>query len=134
MNVNDLPTVEAILNGVALVQMVLAWIVVRAGQKERHKQLMLGALLSSALFLACYLVYHTFGTSKEYVGAVGWFYYPMLISHIVLAALIPVLVGRVVFLAWKQQWAKHRSLARKVLPIWIYVSFTGILVYLMVHA
>jgi len=94
---------------------------------------MISAIIASVGFLTCYVIYHVTGEQKHYVGNWPTFYYTILISHIPLAFITPFLVIFVVVQALRNNLAKHRKFARITLPIWAYVSVTGILIYLLVH-
>lgn len=128
-----LPLYEAVLNGCAFVLMVIALISIKSGNKSLHKAFMIGAIACSAGFLVLYLYYHYNFESVRYVGPYRPFYLAILITHIPLAAFVPVLVGLTVWRAIKEQWASHRRLAKFTVPIWSYVSITGILIYLMLR-
>lgn len=98
---------------------------------ELHRKLMLSAVSISVLFLLSYVTYHATHESAKYLGSLGWFYYPMLISHIILAAVIVPLVLVTLVRALNQRFDRHRKIARIALPLWLYVTTTGVLVYLM---
>ncbi len=129
----DLPFIEACFNGLALAWMLLGLVAIRMNLKNTHRLCMVIALLSSAVFLGCYIVYHLTADPVYYQGDWRITYYFILVSHIILAAVTPFLVGITVFRAIKGQWPQHRWWAKRTLPIWAYVSITGILVYYMVH-
>lgn len=107
-------------------------VAVKKGRKELHKYLMLAAVGSSAIFLGLYLIYHFNVPSKTYTGEWGSIYYPILITHILLAIFVPFMVGFILLKAFKGEFQKHKKFARITFPIWAYVSITGIVVYLMV--
>ena len=131
----NLPFYEAICNAVALFFMLLGFYFIKSGKKEQHIKCMLTALFFSALFLGLYLTYHFSGVpTKKYTGDLSTFYYGILITHIILAAVSPFLVGFVTFKGLKGELASHKKFARFTLPIWVYVSATGIAIYFMVHA
>jgi len=129
----DLPFVEACFNGLALLWMLLGYAAIRMKLERTHKFCMFVALLCSAIFLGCYLVYHLTSEPVYYQGDWRLFYYFILITHVILAAMTPFLVGITVYRALKLQLDKHRWWAKLTLPIWAYVSITGIMVYYMVH-
>jgi uncharacterized membrane protein YozB (DUF420 family) len=106
---------------------------IKSGKRELHKKLMLSAVSSSAIFLGLYLVYHFNVDSKQYEGSFGFIYFPVLISHIILAITVPFLVGKILWHAFRNEMAIHKKWARVTFPIWAYVSVTGIVVYFMVH-
>lgn len=130
-----LPHVTAGLNAVALVLLLAGFALVRSGRRETHRKVMLAAVATSGLFLAVYLVYHA--TAPIFVfrgqGAVRPVYYTLLISHVVLAAAVTPMIALTVWRAWKGRFDMHRGLARWTLPLWLYVSVTGIVVYAMLY-
>ncbi|CAA7625656.1 conserved membrane hypothetical protein [Candidatus Terasakiella magnetica] len=132
---NTLPHVTAILNATALGFLVAGFTFIRAGRRDLHKRAMLGAVATSALFLVFYLLYHF--TAPIFVfrgtGTVRPIYYVLLISHVVLAAAVTPMVAVVLFRALRGTFDSHRRIARWTLPIWLYVSVTGIIVYLMLY-
>ena len=131
----DLPAVNATLNATAAVLLVCGYLAIRSERRRLHGWLMGAALTTSAAFLVCYLVYHYHHGSTRYegTGALRAVYLAILLSHIVLAAgmVIPVLM--VVSRAVRRRWEAHRRLARWTLPIWLYVSVTGVVIYFMLH-
>lgn len=128
-----LPFYEAILNGCAFVLMIIALISIKNGNKSLHKAFMIGAIACSAGFLTMYLYYHFHFESLRYVGPHRSIYLGILLTHIPLAAIVPVLVGLTVWWAIKERWPSHRKVAKITVPIWSYVSVTGILIYLMLR-
>lgn len=135
MNVDSLPTVNAILNSLATVFIVTGWIHIRAGRKSSHRNAMLAAVATSTLFLASYLYYHAHAGSTRFteVGVVRTIYFTILLTHTILAALTPFLVGTSVVLAVRGNFERHKRVARWTLPIWLYVSVTGVAIYLMLY-
>lgn len=125
--------VDAALNGLALVLIVAGLIAVKAGRIELHKKLMLAAVGASAAFLVCYLIYHFNAEAVKYEGEYGVVYFPLLISHIVLAAVQVPLILVTVWLGLKDRRARHKKWAKVTAPIWLYVSITGVIVYLMLY-
>ena len=135
MSVSDLPALNATLNAVSAMFLLLGYFFIRTKQVNRHKAAMLAAFSTSILFLVSYLVYHYHVGSKPFPGQ-GWIrsvYFVILISHVVLAAAIGPLAIATLTLAWKERFQTHRRLARWTLPLWLYVSLTGIVVYLMIY-
>jgi uncharacterized membrane protein YozB (DUF420 family) len=133
-----LPAVNATLNGLAAVLLVAGLMAIKAGRRERHKQLMLAAFAVSTAFLACYLYYHfaiAKGHPTEFRGTGGAkaAYFTLLISHTVLAAVNLPMVLRTLWLAHRLRWDAHRRLARWTFPIWLYVSVTGVVVYVVLY-
>lgn len=128
---STLPKLNAALNGLAAIVLITAWRAILRKNIVLHKRLMLTAVALSALFLVSYVVQHGSFHSVKYGGGLGWVYYPILISHIILAAVIVPLVLITLVRALSARFDKHRKIARWTLPLWLYVSITGVLVYLM---
>lgn len=133
------PLVNALLNGTAAVLLVCGLVAIKAGAQRLHEQLMGAAFLVSAAFLTSYLIYH-FGPQKELgptefhgTGALKTAYYALLISHVLLAVVNLPMVLRTFWLAHRRRFDEHRRLARLTFPIWLYVSVTGVLVYLALY-
>ena len=133
--VHPLATTNAVLNSVATVLLVAGWILARRGQVAAHRAVMVAAFLTSAVFLACYLAYHYAVGHVRFQGegVVRAIYLAILISHILLAVAVPALALRMFFLAWRGRFDAHRRLGRITLPIWLYVSVTGVVIYLMLY-
>ncbi len=133
-----LPRVNAILNGVATVLLVIGFVFIRRGKWKAHRNMMLAAFGVSVLFLISYVTYHALrgGLSTPFGGEgavlVG-VYYTILISHIILAAIVPVLAILTLNRGLRKRYVSHKKIARWTLPIWLYVSVTGVLVYLMLY-
>lgn len=137
MNYQDLPTLNAILNGSAAAVLLVGFAFIKRGKRVGpHKASMLTGLALSSAFLTSYLIYH-FGYGRETpFEAVGWIrtaYYVMLVSHVFLAALLVPLVGTTLWFALRGAFERHRKIARWTFPIWMYVSVTGVLVYLALY-
>jgi putative membrane protein len=131
----DLPAVNATLNATSAVLLASGYRFIRRRQIIAHKRCMLAACATSALFLLSYLTYHYYVGSMPFRGQ-GWvrlLYFVILISHTVLAAVIVPLVLITVFRAWKADFRKHVRIARWTLPIWLYVSVTGVVIYMMLY-
>ena len=135
MQLSDLPALNAVLNGTAATLLVLGRLAIRAGNEVRHRTLMVSATTVSAVFLVSYLVYHAQHGSTPFTGegAVRTLYFTILITHTVLAALVPPLVVATLTLALRGHRTRHRQLARFTWPIWMYVSVTGVIIYLMLY-
>ena len=135
MDIHVLPAVNACLNATSAVLLVAGYRAIRAGRRETHQRLMLAAFSVSVLFLVCYLIYHAQVGSVPFQGQgpVRKVYFAILISHTILAALVPPLAGVTLYRAWKGRFDKHRRLARIALPVWLYVSVTGVVVYWMLY-
>jgi putative membrane protein len=133
--VHPLATTNALLNALATVLLVAGWRFIRRGDVRRHRAAMVAAFAVSAVFLVCYLTYHALVGHVPFrgQGAVRPVYFTILISHIVLAAAVPVLAIAMFVLAWRGRFETHRRLGRIALPIWLYVSVTGVLIYLMLY-
>ncbi len=135
MSISSLPTVNAILNGTSAVLLVIGYYFIRRRRWKVHRAFMLTAFAVSTLFLVSYLIYHVHVGSMPFQGQ-GWIrpmYYAILISHIVLAAAIVPLALVTLAQAFRKRFVRHRGIARWTLPIWLYVSVTGVLVYLMLY-
>ncbi len=135
MDVRDLPALNALLNASSAVLLVVGYRLIRQGRREAHRKAMTAALIVSALFLASYLVYHAQVGSVRFQKT-GWIrpvYFSILISHTILAACVAPMALITVWRAWKGRFDRHRRLARITLPLWLYVSVTGVLVYLMLY-
>ena len=130
-----LPALNAFLNGTSAVLLAVGYVFIRQKKVATHRAYMLSAFGVSSLFLISYLVYHS-QVGPTPFGGQGWVravYFPLLISHITLAAVILPFVLITIYRAWSEQFDKHRKIARWTLPIWLYVSVTGVIVYLMLH-
>ena len=135
MTVHDLPAVNASLNATAAVLLLTGYSLIRRGKREMHRTVMLAAFGVSILFLICYVIYHLEVGSVKFQGH-GWVrpvYFTILITHVILAATVPVLAILTLRRALRGEFAKHRKLARVTFPIWLYVSITGVIVYLMLY-
>jgi uncharacterized membrane protein YozB (DUF420 family) len=130
-----LPAVNATLNSIAFILLLFGWRAARAGERATHKKFMIAALTTSAAFLTCYLVYHYSGEPTKFTHE-GWpktLYFAILITHVPLAALMVI---PIIYLAWMgltDRIERHRRLARIVMPVWVYVSITGVLIYFMLY-
>ncbi len=134
LDVSALPTVNASLNGLTTVLLLVAVGMVKTGRIEAHKRFMLGAFGTSAAFLVSYVLYHSFKAApKAYVGDHRGLYLAILLSHIVLAAGIAPLALFTLYRGWFGHLEKHRRLARLTLPVWLYVSVTGVVIYWMLY-
>ncbi len=130
-----LPAVNATLNGVATMFLTAGWVFIRRREIARHRACMLGAFATSALFLTSYLVYHANVGSVPFggQGTIRLVYFAILITHIMLAALILPLALVTLSRALARRFDKHRRIARWTLPIWLYVSVTGVVIYVMLY-
>lgn len=135
MTVRDLPALNALLNATTAVLLLCGWLLIRRGRREAHRRVMLAALATSGAFLVSYLAYHAQVGSVRFQGrgAVRAVYFTVLVTHTVLAAAIVPLVAVTVVRALKGQFTRHRRWARVTLPLWAYVSATGVAVYWMLY-
>jgi len=127
--------VNAVLNGTSAVLLFTGYLFIRRRQVTAHKICMLSAFVTSIVFLMSYLTLRYFAGFTAFQGQ-GWirpFYFTLLISHTILAATIPPLAVTVLYRAFREQFTKHRWIARVTLPVWFYVSVTGVIVYLMLY-
>lgn len=130
-----LPTVNAILNTTASVLLVWGYVLIRRRRIEAHRKVMVAAFTVSVLFLISYLVYHSQVGSVRFqkTGAIRTIYLGILLTHTVLAALAAPMALVTLRRGWQERYAAHRRLARWTLPVWLYVSVTGVVVYLMLY-
>jgi len=139
MDVHELPAVNAILNGTAAILLVRGYSLIRAGKRQQHKNTMIAAFAVSVVFLISYLIYHANSGIIYYqkTGFIRYVYFTILYTHTPLAAAVPVLAIITLRRALKAEktgdFSRHRRIARWTLPIWLYVSVTGVLVYLMLY-
>ena len=135
MTVRDLPALNAVLNATSALLLLLGFLAIRRGAKHVHRRFMLGALVTSSLFLTSYLAYHLQVGSVRFTGQ-GWIrtvYLTILLTHTVLAVVIVPLVLVTVSRAVRGRFVQHRQIARLTLPLWAYVSVTGVVVYWMLY-
>ncbi len=133
--VSALPLLNACLNATSAALLSAGWVFIGRKRVTAHKTCMVSALVVSTVFLVSYVSYHSLAGSRPFAG-VGWIrlvYYPMLVSHIILAAVIVPLALTTVYRALQGNFARHVRIARWTLPIWLYVSVTGVLVYWMLY-
>ena len=136
-----LPSVNALLNALATLLLIAGYIFIRRRRLEAHKRTMLTAFGVSIVFLACYLAYHFAlhhytdlpGKPFRGTGPARAVYYAILVSHVVLAAVVPVLASITIYRGLQQQWPQHRRIAKVTLPIWLYVSVTGVIIYVLLY-
>ena len=135
MTVGDLPAVNATLNGVAALLLLAGYREIRRGRMARHRAAMIAACGASTLFLVSYVIYHAQAGSRPFTGTgpVRIVYFTILVSHVILAAAILPLALVTLVRALKGQFARHAALARWTLPIWLYVSVTGVVIYYMLY-
>ena len=135
LSVSDLPLVNASLNGLATILLVIGYVCIRQRRIAAHRAVMVAAFATSVLFLISYLVYHAHAGSRPFPGrgTIRVIYFTILITHVVLAATIPPLAGITLWRAYHGQFDRHVRIARWTLPLWLYVSVTGIVVYWMLY-
>ena len=129
------PALNASLNGASAVLIVTGRSLIRRKNVQLHRAFMIAAVVTSTVFLGCYLYYHAHVGSVHFPGQ-GWVrpvYFGVLISHTILAAVVPVLVVLSLIFALRRRFDRHRRIARWAYPIWLYVSITGVLVYVMLY-
>ena len=140
MDVHDLPALNAILNGTAAILLARGYFLIRAGRRIQHKNTMIAAFCVSIVFLVSYLIYHAQvgSVSFQKTGILRYVYLTILFTHTVLAATVPVLAIITLRRARKGEktgdFSRHRRIARWTLPIWLYVSITGVVVYFMLYS
>jgi len=137
MTLQQLPALNASLNALSGVFILAGWVFIKAERKLAHVVSMSCAIVTSAVFLGCYVTYHWLkhGVVTHFagVGMIRPVYFTLLISHTMLAATVPVLVVLTVIPALRARYDRHRGIARWTLPVWLYVSVTGVLVYIMLY-
>jgi putative membrane protein len=135
VTIADLPTLNAALNATSAVLLVIGYILIRQRRLRAHRAVMLAAFGVSVLFLVSYLVYHANAGSRPFPGrgAIRGVYFFILVTHIILAALIVPMALVTLSRGLREQFDRHVPLARWTLPIWLYVSVTGVIVYLMLY-
>jgi protein SCO1/2/putative membrane protein len=140
MNIHDLPAVNAVLNGTAAVLLVLGYWFIRNKRVNAHHRTMISAFIVSIVFLISYVTYHWYLIAHNEgvlhypkTGAIRNLYLTILFTHTVLAVIVPVLAIITLRRALRSDFAAHRRIARWTLPIWLYVSITGVIVYLMLY-
>jgi putative membrane protein len=134
-DVAALPVLNALLNGASTVLLTAGWVFVRRRRIAAHRACMLGAFCVSVLFLVSYVVYHALAGSRPFTGT-GWLrglYFAVLVPHIVLAAGMVPFVLTTLYRALTGDFVRHARLARWTLPVWLYVSITGVLVYCLLY-
>ena len=141
MSIYDLPAVNATLNGLSAIFLTLGFIFIKRGDKIAHRNCMISAFVTSIVFLSCYLTYHGYLYFALHRGPTRflnplWFrpiYLTILFTHTILAVIIVPLILRTLWLARKERFAAHKKIARWTWPLWMYVSVTGVVVYLLLY-
>lgn len=135
MDIADLPALNAVLNGTAAVFLTTGYVMIRQGRRALHKACMLAALVTSTAFLTSYVIYHAHVGSRPFMGrgTVRAVYFGILLTHVVLAAAILPLALVTTARGLRSQFDRHKAIARWTLPVWLYVSVTGVVIYLMLY-
>ncbi len=135
MTVRDLPALNAALNATSALLLLIGYRLIRRGRRQAHQRIMTGALVTSALFLLSYVIYHVHVGSVRFMhgGALRAAYFFVLITHVVLAFVIVPFVAVTATRAWRARFDAHRRIARLTLPLWGYVSVTGVVIYFMLY-
>lgn len=135
MSLTDLPSLNAALNALAAVLLTAGWIFIRSGRIEAHRRCLIAAFFTSALFLVSYVVYHAQVGSKPFpgTGLLRAIYFSVLVPHVVLAAAVLPLSLITLSRGLRRQDERHRRIARWTMPIWLFVSVTGVIVYMMLY-
>ncbi len=135
MSVTDLPAVNATLNAISGILLLIAYAHIRARRIQQHRRFMIAAFAASSLFLVCYLVYHAQVGSVPFTrqGFVRPLYFTILITHVTLAATVVPLALVTLSRGLKARYPQHRRIARWTFPVWMYVSVTGVLVYVLLY-
>ncbi len=135
MTISDLPALNASLNAFSTVFIAAGWYFIRRGRWRAHIACMITAIISSSAFLTSYLIYHAHAGSVRFtaLGIVRPIYYAILLTHVLLAFTVLPLVITTVVPACRRRWDKHRRMGRWTMPIWLYVSVTGVIVYFMLY-
>ena len=135
MAISDLPALNATLNAISATLLACGYVSIRRGRRQLHKRCMLGALVTSALFLVSYVTYHYNAGSRPFTGQgpIRLVYFAILVTHVVLAAAILPLALVTAARGLRSQFDRHVRIARWTLPIWLYVSITGVVIYMMLY-
>ncbi|MDP6878446.1 MAG: DUF420 domain-containing protein [Candidatus Marinimicrobia bacterium] len=134
LDVSALPTVNASLNALTTALLVLGYILIIQKKRRLHKNVMLVSFATSAAFLVSYIIYHWFKAGpKQYLGEHTLIYYIILLTHIILATIIIPLALLTLYRGWTDNLVLHRKIAKITLPLWLYVSVTGVVIYLMLY-
>ncbi len=135
MTVTDLPALNATLNATSLVLLTAGWFLIKSGRRQAHKWCMIAALVMSAAFLTSYVIYHLQVGSVPFqkTGWIRTLYFLVLIPHIILAIAIVPMILITLSRALSNQFDRHKKIAKITLPLWLYVSVTGVIVYVMLY-
>lgn len=135
LSITSLPSVNATLNATSAVLLLVGYYYIRQRRQQAHRACMLAAFSVSVLFLVSYVIYHFHAGTTRFPGQ-GWIrpvYFVLLLSHTVLAAVVPFLALLTLSRALRQQFDRHRAIARWTLPVWLYVSVTGVVIYWLLY-
>lgn len=135
MTISDLPALNATLNALSAVFIMTGYVLIRRGARVLHKWCMLTALATSTAFLISYVIYHAHTGSRPFpgMGAIRLLYFLILVTHVVLAAVILPMALTTTARGLRAQYGRHVAIARWTLPLWLYVSVTGVVIYLMLY-
>jgi uncharacterized membrane protein YozB (DUF420 family) len=135
MSVSDLPTLNAALNATAAVLLTAGFVLIKAGRIQAHRRMMLSAFATSALFLLSYVIYHSQIGSKPFTGTgiARTLYFSILVPHVILAAAVLPLAIVTLSRGLRRRDEAHRRIAKVTLPVWLFVSVTGVIVYVMLY-
>lgn len=135
MTFTDLPALNAFLNLISSVLLTAGYVQIKKGNRVWHKKIMISALITSALFLTSYLVYHfqVGSVPYPYYDWTRTLYFVILIPHVILAALMTPFIIVAVWLALREQYERHKKLVRWIWPVWMFVSVSGVAIYLMLY-
>ena len=134
IDVSSLPLVNASLNAITTALLIFGYVLIRNKKRQLHKNIMLVSFGTSAGFLVSYIIYHWFKAGpKKYIGDYSEFYFFILITHIILASIIIPLALITLYRGWSEDLPKHRRIAKITLPLWLYVSITGVIIYIMLY-
>lgn len=135
MSVSDLPHLNAALNATSAILLTIGWFFIKSRRIDAHRRMMISAFISSSLFLISYVIYHAHVGSKPFpgTGAIRTIYFSILIPHVTLAAVVLPMAIVTLRRGLRRDDNRHRPLARITLPLWLFVSVTGVIVYLMLY-
>lgn len=135
MTISQLPSLNALLNSLSAIFLLIGYVLIRRRQIRFHRVFMVAAFITSMLFFTSYVIYHLHVGSKHFTGAgaIRSVYFTILISHTLLAAAIPILAIITLYFATRAKYDRHRRIARWTLPLWLYVSITGVVIYWMLY-
>jgi uncharacterized membrane protein YozB (DUF420 family) len=135
VTVSDLPALNAVLNSTSAILICIGWFLIKRGRWQQHRAVMIAAFCTSVLFLVSYLTYHAQVGSVRFTrqGPVRALYFSILLTHTILAVVIVPMVVMTLSRGLRGRFDRHRAIARWTLPLWLYVSVTGVIVYLMLY-